>query len=134
MLDAYRIQIGANEYNFMQQMLYVQLSLEIYRMHVGGYPSERNNLESLVSRPQILEGTGVWRGPYAVTNSVFYDPWGRKLQYKLDETGKADLRCLGRDGVPSEDDICARDAFPDIYRELEKLPEMGPIPIPAASD
>ncbi|MGC9326779.1 MAG: hypothetical protein ACP5I1_04020, partial [Candidatus Hinthialibacter sp.] len=42
LLDTYRIQIGEKEFNFKQQMLYVQLALEIYRLHVGArFPEKR---------------------------------------------------------------------------------------------
>lgn len=130
--DSYRIQIGENEFTFKQQMLYVTLSLELYRLHVGAYPSPSHNLEALISPPEILEASGKWRGPYADSNQVFTDPWGRRLAYSLDQSGKADLRSLGKDGVPSDDDLIAKDLFPDIYRELEKLPTIAPTPIPSS--
>lgn len=128
-LDNYRIQIGTQEFTFNQQMLYVVLALEIYRLHVGAYPSEKNNLEALISQPEILEATGRWMGPYVETNRVFADPWGRRLDYRVDGQGKMHLKSLGGDGSPSEDDLAAEDLFPDIYREIEKLPAMGPIPV-----
>jgi type II secretion system protein G len=132
-LDGYRIQIGEKDFTFKQQMLYVSLSLELYRIHVGTYPSAANNLEALIAQPAVLEAPGVWRGPYAVTDKVFIDPWGRKLIYRLDENNKADLRSLGKDGVPSADDIIAKDLFPDIYREMEKLPVTAPTIIQSAT-
>jgi len=128
-LDDYRIQIGTQEFTFNQQMLYVVLALEIYRLHVGAYPSGKNNLEALISPPEILEATGRWMGPYVETNRVFSDPWGRRLDYRVDSQGKMHLKSLGGDGSPSGDDVTAEALFPDIYREIEKLPAMGPIPV-----
>ncbi|NPU98328.1 MAG: hypothetical protein HPY51_14105 [Candidatus Omnitrophica bacterium] len=128
-LDDYRIGIGAQEFTFDQQMLYLVLALEIYRLHVGAYPSEKNNLEALISQPEILEATGRWMGPYVETSRVFQDPWGRRLQYRVDDQGKMHLKSLGGDGSPSEDDLSAEAMFPDIYREIDKLPSLGPIPV-----
>lgn len=132
-LDGYSIQIGEKDFTFKQQMLYVSLALELYRLHVGAYPSENHNLEALIAKPEILEASGIWRGPYAETAKVFTDPWGRKLVYRLDINRKVDLRSLGKDGVPSSDDVVAKDLFPDIYREMEKLPALSPSAIPSAT-
>lgn len=127
-LDSYRIQIGEKEFTFKQQMLFVTLSLELYRIHVGSYPNSKNNLEALLATPEVLEATGTWRGPYIYSNNVFTDPWGRRLSYTLKADGKIDFRSLGEDGVSSVDDIVAKDLFPDIYRESEHIPMNTPIP------
>jgi len=128
-IDSYRVQVGSTNLNFKQQMLYVMVSLELYRLHTGAYPNETNNLDALINQPEIIEATGEWKGPYALTDKVFSDPWNRRLIYSIDQNGKVDLRSYGKDGAPSDDDILAKDMFPDLFRELEKMPKLGPIPV-----
>ncbi len=128
-IDSHSIQVGSKNLTFKQQMLYVMVSLELYRLHIGSYPNEKNNLDALIGQPEIIEATGKWQGPYALTDKVFIDPWDRRLIYSIDHNGKVDLRSYGKDGIPSDDDIIAKDMFPDLFRELEKMPKMGPIPV-----
>lgn len=129
-LASYRITIGNTQKTFGDQILYLLLALEIYRLHVGTYPPETVNLDGLIVEPDIGGAAGEWRGPYIESAAVFMDPWGRRLQYTLDGKGKYDLRSLGPDGVVSDDDIVANELHPDVFREMEKLPSIGPIPIP----
>ncbi len=133
-IDSYRVQIGDKSLTFKQQMLYVMVSLELYRLHTGSYPNETNNLDALIVKPEILEATGEWKGPYALSDKVFLDPWNHRLIYSIDQNGKVDLRSYGKDGAPSDDDILAKDMFPDLFRELEKMPKMGPIPVVPAEE
>lgn len=130
---SYRIRIGMQDCSFEQQLLYLTIALELYRLHVGAYPNMSNSLEALIGKPEVLEATGTWRGPYVESDSLFLDPWKRRLQYKLNEEGKAELSSLGSDGQPGYDDILAKDLFPDFFRELDKLPTLGRIPIPSAT-
>lgn len=128
-IAAHRIILDDKEFDFYDQMLYLILALNIYRTHVGNYPSTESNLDALISEPRILEGTGTWNGPYADTEALFLDPWNRRISYSRNEKGVMDLRSLGPDGVPSQDDYPAKDMFPDVFREMEKLGEAGAIPI-----
>ncbi len=128
-LENYRVQIGGKECTFELQMLYLIASLEVYRLHVGEYPSNENNLKALISKPEVLEGTGVWKGPYADTDAILFDPWQRKLHYSVDESGKVELRSLGPDGKKNENDLSAQEMYPSWYREMEKLSQYGPIPL-----
>lgn len=132
-LRNHTVQVGNQQLDFEKQMLYLTLALEIYRLHIGSYPTNENNLDALISKPEILEGTGTWIGPYAQTTALFIDPWGNRLHYSLTDSKKVDLRSLGADGIPSDDDMVAAEMFPDVYREIEKLPSIGPIPIQSKS-
>ena len=131
-LQSYRIVFQGKEYSFEMQMLYLVSVLEIYRLHVGAYPSLRNNLDALMAKPAILEGTGQWFGPYAESDTLFYDPWHNKISYSFNDLGELDLRSLGPDGVHSRDDITAQDLLPDWFREMKKLSTLGPILIQPA--
>ncbi|RJP25929.1 MAG: hypothetical protein C4527_16430 [Candidatus Omnitrophota bacterium] len=128
-LDTYRVFIAGKECSFDLQMLYLITVLELYRLHVGAYPSNENHLEALVAQPTILEGTGEWRGPYVDSEIALRDPWGNKFFYQVIPPSKVDLRSLGADGVESTDDITAAEKFPDWYREMEKLSQYGSIPL-----
>jgi len=128
-VEKHRVTISDRSCTFKEQMLYLVLALQVYRLHVGAFPSSANNIEALVARPNILEATGGWDGPYAESDKLFIDPWDRKLAYSIDSNGKMDLRSLGPDGVRSGDDLVAADMFPDIYKELDKLDRMGPVPV-----
>lgn len=127
--DVKKIVIQGNPITFQDRMLYLIISLNLYRAHVGKYPSTQNNLDALISPPQILEGTGQWIGPYADSSDLFLDPWGRKVTYAVSD-GVMDLRSLGADGMESKDDLIAKEMFPDVFKEMEKLDKEGPIPIP----
>ena len=126
----YRLRVGEMQLSFEQQMRYLVAALEIYRLHVGAYPSAAHNLEALIASPEVLEATGTWFGPYAESSLLFQDPWGNHLEYKVGPDGLFDLRSLGQDGVPSEDDLTAQALLPDWFREVKKLSEFGPIPVP----
>lgn len=131
--EGYRLRVDGRELTFEQQLRYLAAAMEIYRLHVGNYPSNENNLGALAAKPEILEGTGAWNGPYAESDAFFMDPWGKRLVYRVSEDGVIDLFSLGPDGEPGGDDVSARALFPDWFREIEKLPEAGPIPIRPAS-
>ena len=132
-LDTYTVTIEGKEFTFKRQMLYLISALEIYRLHIGKYPSDGNNLDALYASPDILEGTGEWRGPYATHPNLFLDPWGRRFSYSLTVEGAFDLRSLGPDGIRSDDDLTAKELFPDWSREVEKLSKAGAIPIPIST-
>ncbi len=128
-LENYRVMIAGKECTFDLQMLYLITVLELYRLHVGTYPSVENNLDALIHQPAVLEATGEWRGPYVDSITAILDPWGNQFYYAIDERGKIDLRSLGPDGMVSEDDISAQEQYPNWYREMEKLSQFGPIPV-----
>ncbi len=123
----YRLRVGDSELTFEQQMYYLAAALEIYRLHVGDYPSQENNLEALIAKPVILEGTGSWYGPYAESEAFFYDPWSNRIVYSMEPRQAYDLRSLGKDGEHSGDDVIAREMMPELFREIDKLAAFGPV-------
>ncbi len=129
-IEQYRVEIGNQEYDYKEQMLYLLLALQVYRLHVGSFPSEDDNLHALIAKPEIIETTGEWDGPYIEDEKVLQDPWGQDFSYRLEDDGTVDLRSLGPDGVRSEDDLIAKDLFENIYKELDKLDQFGPVPVP----
>lgn len=81
-----------------------KLPLTKYRIDTGAYPTTEDGLAALVSRPP--HATVRWRGPYL--EQPMTDPWGRPYQYAcpgIHRPESYDLWSLGRDGIPSADDI-----------------------------
>lgn len=121
-LEEYRISASGQEIDFKMQMMLIIAAAEIYRNHVGAYPSTENGIHALIARPEILEATsGPWNGPYLDNEAFMSDPWGRPLSYKLDDDGAIELKSLGPDGVESSDDLIASRMFPDWYKEMQSL-------------
>src|SRR5215467_421201 len=48
-------------------------ALELYRLDVGRYPTEEENLGALMAAPA---GATSWNGPYLQRDSALKDPWG----------------------------------------------------------
>lgn len=68
----------------------VMTALEVYKTHVGVYPTEDEGLLALVNKPEFEdEAAGEkWRGPYLKKKAVPKDAWGSDLGYRVveDET------------------------------------------------
>lgn len=77
-------------------------ALGAYQLDVGQYPTTSQGLKALETLPPGVTG---WHGPYM--RRVPNDPWGHPYHYR--QPGPAGtpfkLFSLGRDGVPSKDDI-----------------------------
>lgn len=70
--------------------------LDLYRLEVGGYPSESQGLQALVEKPADAAG---WNGPYVKKAEQLVDPWGNRYKYRYPgEHGEYDLYSLGADG------------------------------------
>lgn len=70
--------------------------LDLYRLEVGGYPSQEEGLAVLFDRP--LNAVS-WNGPYIRNRKSLTDPWGNPYQYRYPgEHGEFDLYSLGADG------------------------------------
>lgn len=123
----YRLRFGESELTFQQQMYYLAAALEVYRLHTGVYPTEEENLEALLTKPETMESSGDWFGPYAESEVFFTDPWNNRIAYTRQPNGVYDLRSNGKDGVPSHDDIDARVLMPDLFRELNKVAGYKPL-------
>lgn len=125
-LAQHKVIIDGKELDFGDQILYLIIVLELYRSHVGTYPSNDVGLNALITAPEIDNATGKWNGPYADTDQLFVDPWGNPLYYAV-EDGVINLRSLGPDGLISKDDMIASEMYPDVFREMKKLAEVGVI-------
>lgn len=90
----------------------IATALEMFRLHVGRYPTTEEGLMALIEMPDTLESdeqtTQVWRGPYIQDPGSLRDPWGNEYQYRFpgeinDET-TYDLWSNGPDGEEGTDD------------------------------
>ena len=71
-------------------------TLDLFRLSVGRYPTEQENLRALIERPGNLAG---WNGPYLTKDDALVDPWGRPYVYAFPgKHGPFDLYTLGADG------------------------------------
>lgn len=73
----------------------LETALDLYRLDVGRYPTEREGLASLVERPSGVES---WNGPYIKKRTIPNDPWGRPFVYRSPgRSGAYDLYSRGPD-------------------------------------
>jgi general secretion pathway protein G len=83
------------------QMSLLATALDGYRLDTGGYPTTRQGLEALWTKPTQAPIPAMWRGPY-LRQPVPMDPWGRPYVYQAPVAGPEGfaLRTLGKDGAP----------------------------------
>ena len=97
-----RCKIGsAHAARARQDIANIGVALRMYRNDLGVFPSYLNALCA-----DFGGSTNTWRGPYL--ERLSNDPWQHAYQYRfpgLHETNGYDLYSLGKDGVPSADDI-----------------------------
>lgn len=81
----------------------IETGLDMYALDLGGYPSEQDGLEALMTEPSGLS-TGQYRqGGYV--KKLPPDPWGNEYQYRNPgENGAIDIFSLGADGEPGGED------------------------------
>ena len=80
-------------------------ALESFKIDVGDYPADDQGLEALTYPPVGIEHK--WKGPY-ISKDNLRDPWGNDYLYTYPSTqgdGDFDVWSLGKDGIPSADDI-----------------------------
>lgn len=108
----YFSQLGKSEVNAAKaQIDAIETALDIYRLDMGRYPTQDENLDALLKAP---ENASRWQGPYLEKN-VPVDPWGQPYVYRFPgERGDIDLFSYGADGEPGGD---GNDA--DIYGRSE---------------
>lgn len=124
-LRDYQLVVGSEVIDFETQMMLLLAALEIYRIHMGAYPP---SLDALIDPPTTGNDTEPrWRGPYVETDEAFYDPWERRILYRLEEDGTVTLKSLGPDGVESDDDLDASRMFPHWANEMRNITEMLPL-------
>jgi general secretion pathway protein G len=105
-----RTQQGAYEKAARAQISAFEQAIDLYRLHVGTYPSASQGLESLRVPPADLKNPLKWQGPY-IKDQIPLDPWDNPYQYEVLDTSAMSLtpyRILswGADGVEgTEDDI-----------------------------
>ncbi|MBQ9693606.1 MAG: type II secretion system protein GspG [Kiritimatiellae bacterium] len=83
------------------------LALTLYRVHTGGWPSQRLGLYALAKN----YGTSGWRGPYI--NWAYKDPWGTPYVYTMPKSPfeVPELYSCGPDTLPqTNDDIRVTEA------------------------
>lgn len=82
-------------------------TLDMYRMHMGRYPTSDEGLLGLVEAPDDEEIGAKWRGPYVTDGTKLRDKWGNELNYEspgqYNET-TYDLSSPGQDGQFGTDD------------------------------
>lgn len=70
-------------------------TLELFKLDTGRYPTVREGLNALVSRPSSIKN---WSGPYLKQNRVPQDPWGFAYNYRHPgQHGEFDIFSLGSD-------------------------------------
>jgi general secretion pathway protein G len=75
----------------------LETALDLYRLDVGRYPTDREGLVALVERPS---GVDSWNGPYIKKRTVPDDPWGRPFVYRSPgRNGAYDLYSRGPDNT-----------------------------------
>lgn len=84
----------------------IPLSLDLYELDNGTYPSTEQGLKALLMKPTGIPEPVNWNGPYLKRKPV--DPWGSPYQYRYPAAHEGvdyDLYSLGPDKIESDDDI-----------------------------
>jgi len=85
----------------------LEMSLVRYATRSGGYPTEAQGLDALVTRPTVAPVPARWQ--QVVEAKVLNDPWGQPYRYRnpAQRSGKEyDVFSVGADGVEgTADDI-----------------------------
>lgn len=76
----------------------IAAALNLYRLDMGGYPSQAEGLRALVKAPPSAT---FWNGPYLPDEGALTDPWRKPYQMKAPgDHGEIDVFSLGSDGAP----------------------------------
>ncbi|MFH1495983.1 MAG: type II secretion system major pseudopilin GspG [Pseudomonadota bacterium] len=72
------------------------VTLDLYKLETGRYPSSQEGLQALVQQPSGVSG---WNGPYLKKKSVPKDPWGNEYRYvSPGQHSNYDISAMGADG------------------------------------
>lgn len=72
-------------------------AVELFREDVGRYPTASEGLRVLVDPPNPAGG---WSGPYLESQESLADPWGGRVTYTLEASGRRFfVSTLGADGA-----------------------------------
>ena len=83
----------------------LQAPLEVYKIHMGDYPTTAEGLQALIAAP--ANRAERWRGPYLKDNKIPNDPWGEPYQYRypgVKNKDRYDLWSKGPDRTDGTDD------------------------------
>jgi len=99
------MQQGAQEDATRSQISTLKSACKQYKLHVGRFPNELNDL---LTAPSGLPA-GKWRGPYldtdTIRNNTIVDTWGGTYQYAADEAAqRVTIISPGQDGTPNTND------------------------------
>ncbi len=81
--------------------------LNLYRMHMGHFPTSDEGLAALVEAPDDDELAEKWRGPYVEDGSKLKDAWGNEFIYESPgqyNEDRYDLSSPGPNGQEGDDD------------------------------
>ena len=79
------------------QVQQISSALDLYRLEVGRYPTQEENLTALIEAPS---GVNKWNGPYLKKKEAIVDPWGREFLYRIPgQHGDYDLSTFGADNA-----------------------------------
>ena len=85
-------------------------ALDLFRLHVGRYPTTEEGLRALWEKPDTLDEDDKWTGPYITDVRSLLDPW-KKNEYQYRQPGEYnvgsyDLWVMGPDKEDgTEDDV-----------------------------
>lgn len=93
---------GAKSDSTQLQISDLAVSLDLYRLDMGRYPTTEEGLQALVAAPP---GASNWHGPYLRKKQVPKDAWGNEFHYRSPgEHGSFDLYSLGADDAEGGED------------------------------
>lgn len=79
------------------QVQQISSALDLYRLEVGRYPTQEENLTALIEAPS---GVNKWNGPYLKKKEAIVDPWGHEFLYRIPgQHGDYDLSTFGGDNA-----------------------------------
>jgi general secretion pathway protein G len=88
---------GAKSKTAGVQIADLEKSLELFKLDVGRFPSTKESLGALTTKPESANG---WNGPY-LKGGVPNDPWGKPYQFTSPTAnGNIEIMSLGADGQP----------------------------------
>ena len=91
---------GAKSKAAAVQIADLDKSLELFKLDVGRYPTTKEGLDAMVTKPAAVSG---WNGPY-LKGAVPLDPWGKPYTFISPAAGgDIEIISLGADGVAGGD-------------------------------
>lgn len=91
---------GAKSKTAALQIADLEKSLELFKLDVGRFPTTKEGLDALTTKPGSVAG---WNGPY-IKGAVPMDPWGKPYVFNSPAAaGGLEIVTLGADGVAGGD-------------------------------